>query len=322
MNPTQSINIREIAYPSIISMVLFSAAIFLSPLGLLFSIFCPIPIVLAYLYRSQKTGILSMVTVTIVLALFLNVRYSVIFFVEYGLVAVVMAESIRRKYSIGKILFLSLGASLLLGGALIYALLLSKDLDLSSLMAEQIKFSIASSTDLYREMGFSSIEIDKINLYSDKMTSIVVNSMPALMVLSSSFGILINYVLTKTIWNKYVGNNSYFENESLERWSSDESLIWILIGSGTALLLPLKGLNTIGLNLLIISLLAYFYQGLAIIVFLMRKKTFPFFVKVIAYLLIIIQPILLFFIIFLGIFDMWADFRKLKTPGNNHNAIV
>ncbi len=317
MNTISSINIREVAFPAILSMVLFSAAIFLPPLGILFSIFCPVPIVLAYLYRGQSTGLTSSIIVAIILFLFVNVQISLVFFAEYGLIAVIMAESIRRNYSIDKIVLYSVGASFLLGGLLIYLFLLAKDINLSSFMTEQIKQSMESSLNAYRQMGISNSEIDNIKLYSEKLASAFISSIPAWMIVSSSIGVLLNYVFVKMVWNKYIGNSSYFENVDLEKWSANEYLIWLFIFSGVMLLFPVKSLNTIGLNFLIISLMVYFYQGIAVVKFFMRKKTFPLFLKIIIYGLIIIQPLLLLFVILIGVFDTWADLRKLKCSGNN-----
>ncbi|HJP17292.1 MAG TPA: DUF2232 domain-containing protein [Nitrospinota bacterium] len=317
MNTTSSINIREVAFPAILSMVLFSAAIFLPPLGILFSIFCPVPIILAYLYRGQRTGLICSIIVAIILFLFINVQISLVFFAEYGLIAVIMAESIRRNYSIDKIVLYSVGASFLLGGVLIYLFLLAKDINLSSFMTEQITQSMNSSMDAYRQMGISNSEIDNIKLYSEKLASVFIGSIPAWMIVSSTIGVLLNYVLVKMVWNKYVGNSIYFESADLEKWSANEYLIWLFIFSGIMLLIPAKDLNTIGLNSLIISLMVYFFQGIAVIIFYMKKKTFPLFLKIIIYGLIIIQPLLLLFVILIGVFDTWADFRKLKFSENN-----
>ena len=321
MDSTNNIDIREIAFPAILSMVLFSAAIFLPPFGILLSIFCPIPIVLAYLYRGQKTGFISLISVVILLLLFVNVQISLVFFVEYGLVAVVMAESIRRNYSIDKIVMYSVGSSLLLGGALIYFLLLPNDINVSSMITEQIKESMASSINAYREMGVSSSEIENIEFYSKKLASAFVKTIPAWMIVSSSIGVLLNYVLVKMIWNKYIGDSCYFDSTDLQKWSASEYFIWLPIFSGIVLLVSVTSINAIALNILIVSLLVYFYQGIASILFYMRKKAFPLFLKVIIYGLMVIQPFLLFFVILIGVFDTWVDFRKLKYSENNHNII-
>ena len=321
MNPTSSINIREVAVPTISSIVLFAAAIFLPPLGILFSIFCPIPIILAYLYRGKKIGLTCLISITMIILLFINVHLSLVFFVEYGLVAVVMAESIRRNYSVDKIVVFSVGISLLLGGMLIYLFLIAKDINLISFLVEQIKQSVESSINIYRKMGASNSKIENINLYSEKLISAFISSIPAWMAVSSSIGVLLNYMLAKKIWNTYFGESYYFESTDFEKWSANEYLIWLLIFSGIMLLVPVTSLNAIGLNLLIVSLLVYFYQGIAAVLFYMKKKTFPFFLKVIVYGLIITQPLLLLFVILLGVFDAWVDFRKLKYTGNNHNVI-
>ncbi len=262
----RDVNIREFALPAILSMILFSAAAFLPPLGILLSIFCPIPIILAYLYNGQKIGILSLVAVALLLFLVTNFQNSVIFVVEYGLVAVVISESIRRKYSVDKVILLSLGAFLLLGGSLIYLLILAKGINFSSFMGEEIKQTMAASLEHYRDRGVPSDNIDQLK----KIVPFFIRTIPAWMVVSSSMGILLNYVLVKIIWNKYLGACDYFKNEELEKWSVSDYFIWLIISSAIMLLIPLEGLNTIGLNLLIVSLLIFFYQGIAIVLFFMR----------------------------------------------------
>ncbi len=293
-------------------MVLFSAAIFLPPLGIFFSIFCPIPIILAYLYSGQKIGMKSLLAATTFLFLISNFQLAIIFFVEYGLVAVIMAESIRRNYSIDKITVFCVGVTLLLGGSLLYLLIINKGINLTEIMAEQIKHNIDSSIHLYKEMGLTNSDIDNIRLYSKKLAPTFTSLIPALMIVSSSVGVFFNYLLVKIFWNKYVKRGNYFQGEDLRKWSAPDYLIWLLISSGIILLIPVKSINAIGLNMLIVTLLIYFFQGMAIVFFYMKKKTFPFFLKVFIYVIILIQPLLLFFVIFLGIFDLWIDFRKLK----------
>lgn len=320
MNSTQSIDIREAIFPAIISMALFSAAIFVHPLGIVLSIFSPLPIILAYLYRGQRTGLVSLAVVTVILLFFVNAQISLVFLVEYGLLAVVMAESIRRNYSINKIVLYSVGASLLFGGTLTYFLLLGRDVNISSILMEQIKQSMDSSMTMYTEMGGSTSEMDNLKLYSEKLASALITSIPAWMIVSSCTGVLINYSLVKMVWNKYIGSGDYFENPDLNRWSASEYLLWLLIGSGAMLLVSFKSLNIIGTNLLIVSLMAYFYQGVAIILFYMKKKTFPLFLKIFVFALIVIQPLILLFVILLGLFDAWGDFRKLKKVENRQDT--
>ncbi len=67
----------------------------------------------------------------------------------------------------------------------------------------------------------------------------------------------------------------------------------------------------IGLNGLIVLMTIYFFQGIAIISFYFNKKNFSKGAKILLYGLIVLQQLLLFVVIGLGLFDAWLDFRKL-----------
>lgn len=68
-------------------------------------------------------------------------------------------------------------------------------------------------------------------------------------------------------------------------------------------------LHTLGLNLLIVLTVAFFFQGIAVVAALLRiYRVSPLF-RTITYLLIFLQ--LAPFIVFVGFADYWADFRRL-----------
>ncbi len=80
-----------------------------------------------------------------------------------------------------------------------------------------------------------------------------------------------------------------------------------------------KLLKLVSINLIIFSAVAFFFQGLAVVEFTMRFLRFGPIMRLITYVLIILQ--LAPFIVFVGLVDYWADFRKLlrrktKEPGS------
>jgi uncharacterized protein YybS (DUF2232 family) len=103
---------------------------------------------------------------------------------------------------------------------------------------------------------------------------------------------------------------------SLNQWRSPEPLVWVAIGCGAMLLLPVAALKIIGINGLIVLMAVYFFQGIAIVSFFFEKKRFPAALRFILYSLIGLQQFLLLLIIGLGFFDMWVDFRKLGAHQN------
>ncbi len=83
------------------------------------------------------------------------------------------------------------------------------------------------------------------------------------------------------------------------------------------LLIPKISLKLLGTNGLLILMTIYFFQGIAIVAFFFDKKQLPRFLRIVLYSLIAVQQLLLLVVIGLGFFDVWLNFRKLKTAKSN-----
>lgn len=103
-----------------------------------------------------------------------------------------------------------------------------------------------------------------------------------------------------------------FRFGDLSRWSLPENLVWLVVFAGTLSAMPYDFSRFIGINLFIFLAMAYFFQGLSIASFYMKKYHFPGFVRFLLYLLIYIQTYLLGLVAIVGLFDLWADFRRIK----------
>jgi uncharacterized protein YybS (DUF2232 family) len=75
-----------------------------------------------------------------------------------------------------------------------------------------------------------------------------------------------------------------------------------------------------GLNGLIVCSTVYFFQGLAIAASLLNKWSVPRMIRVLIYALIFIQTYGIIVLSFLGLVDVWADFRKLNQAGDNRDS--
>jgi uncharacterized protein YybS (DUF2232 family) len=82
------------------------------------------------------------------------------------------------------------------------------------------------------------------------------------------------------------------------------------------LLIPGSSLKMLGLNGLLVLLTVYFLQGIAVVSYYFEKKKFPRALRLFLYTLIALQQFILLLIVGLGLFDMWLNFRKLKTNKN------
>lgn len=99
----------------------------------------------------------------------------------------------------------------------------------------------------------------------------------------------------------------------LRQWRSSEKTVWALIAVLTALILGHEPAKVPALNALIVIATVYLFQGIAILVFFLRKRKFPALARLGGYLVILVffkQVAML--LVVAGFFDVWFDFRKAK----------
>ena len=78
------------------------------------------------------------------------------------------------------------------------------------------------------------------------------------------------------------------------------------------MLFPASVTKLIGLNVLLILMTIYFFQGMAIISFYFRKRAVPGLLKGFGYFVVIRYMSVV--VAFIGLFDIWVDFRKISQP--------
>lgn len=95
----------------------------------------------------------------------------------------------------------------------------------------------------------------------------------------------------------------------IQNFRTPDVFIWAIIVSllFSFLKTPIPGLQEAALNILNVSLLLYFFQGLSVLSFLMGIMNFGSLLKMIVYLIFIAQLLLP---ICLGILDFWLNFRN------------
>jgi len=96
-------------------------------------------------------------------------------------------------------------------------------------------------------------------------------------------------------------------------WSTPEWLIFVVLGAGFLLLVPVTGVRFFSLNLLIVLGLLYFCQGVAVVAAWFHRWGLPRFFRLVGYALMFLNP-LFFLIVTLGLMDLWLDFRRLHQP--------
>jgi len=136
---------------------------------------------------------------------------------------------------------------------------------------------------------------------------------PALAGLLSALTVLLNLAVFWRLSGKQqrVGYTLFGD---LARWSAPEWLIWPLLVSGFGWFIPLPPLATAALNCFICVLGVYLCQGLAIMAFYFKQLGMPPVARGLIYFVTMAQPVLTALVGAAGVFDLWVDFRRLKSP--------
>jgi uncharacterized protein YybS (DUF2232 family) len=293
-----------------LAITLFAASGYVPVIGILVSLLAPTPILLVVLRHGWRKGLLALGLSTLCLALLLGSLQSLLFIVEYGVMAIAMAEAIRRRWSVEKAVALSTIAPFLASGLFLTSLLSSPEIDIN-VFKQHFEENLEQALRPYLTEGDQAIKGD-LRDYIQEAIGVVVQTLPALFLLSTAVAALLNYSVTRLVWRRIEGP-PLFPAMSLAQWQAPDACVWVLIGSGLAYFLPIPALQTLGLNLLLLVGFMYLLQGLAILTYYLHKITVPPIFRSLAYIFLVIQPLLLLGVAAFGLFDLWFDFRRTRN---------
>lgn len=210
-------------------------------------------------------------------------------------------------------------AGSLAGSWLLAVIMLSAGSEVSiyDQLLKTLDHSIVEAVEYYRQSGSISGEnlvLLETSLY--RMQLLVPMIMPA---------VLGSMVLMITWLTMMIGNTirlKTFDNfawDSYRNWQLPEKLVWGVIIMGVVALAPSE-FRAIGINCLILLGIIYCFQGLSILVFFMNKWNVPLLLRSFFYVMIIFQSLGTLVLLFVGLADIWLDFRRQKPVATTKNA--
>ena len=294
------------------TLVIYSMSIFMPVVGFFFAIFTPLPVLFYRTKLGRRHGmivpILAIVTMVLVLG---GVTVDMLFFSGLMFLGFAMSEMFEKELSVELTIAGACGIVFGIGllGIVLYGVINQKGL--FSLVSAYVAKNLALSLELYKEIGMPKETIDAISNSMDRIQYVLVRIMPSMVVASMLFVAWTNLIAAKPIMRK--SGLSYPSFGRLKHWRAPELLVWGVIGCGLILLLPVTDIRLIGINGLLVLLTVYFIQGITIVSFFFEKKRVPPAFRVILYMIIAFQQLILLAIICIGLFDMWVNFRKINV---------
>jgi uncharacterized protein YybS (DUF2232 family) len=229
---------------------------------------------------------------------------------EFGALGLFIAELHRRRLGIGTTVLLGTAALAVMGLLLLLAVGLPMGKAPWTLVLDYFRSNLNETIRSYEAMGLGPEGIERLRAYGMRIRSIVEQVYPSLLVTGAAVVVWVNVLVSLRVLRKR--DLPVPEYEPLDRWRSPEGMVWGFIGSGFAFFLPWSGVRFLAVNVLVVIASVYVFHGLSILQFYLKKLRFPRFLQLAAYLLILMQQILLVGLALAGLFDQWVDFRKIS----------
>jgi uncharacterized protein YybS (DUF2232 family) len=302
---------KDVITGTIISSLFFLSASFIPLLGSVFIVFAPLP----FLYYGIKTGrvgglavfCLSALLVYLSLKIF-HAEWHLLIFIALGITGVTLAEMFRSSSSIDKVIMFPVVILLVFLFAFLGYMNYQTGQMPWNLVETYTQKALQENIRFYESQGFSPEMINLIKNDMPKITKFFVSIFPAFFCVMASFTVVMNTLAGRAILQIRQLPCPDFGDLSL--WKAPEKLVWILIVSGGSLLVPVTWVKMAGMNLLLVCLFVYLFQGFAIVAYVFKRRNVPWFIRFAFYTLIFMQQYLVALISILGLFDLWVDFRK------------
>jgi len=293
---------------TLVSIIMF--AIFYIPvLGKPCLCFIPLPI-MYYRLKFGRKPMMVLMTLTILIAIQSAGGLSIktLLIAELLVLGSVMSEFIRKELSADEIILYTTGILFLAGffGLLYYSQMISTGIE--KILTDHINYYVTMMMNIYRELGMPDDQLEQV---AQSLNMIIFVLIPAISISFLMIVTWINLLAARVTFPSF--QLTFPDFGSLNYWKSPDILVWGLIGAGSITLFPSDSLRILGSNVLMILMVIYFFHGIAVVSYFFEKKNVSRSVRIILYSFIIVQQLIVLLIIGIGLFDVWADFRKQNS---------
>ncbi len=296
--------------PVLLILAAVFAVIFFPPLGALVGVLAPAPLIFVYLQRGQVPGLVLMGLVFLVLMFLAGPPQAMLFAAEYVIMATVLAETVKAQLTMEKCIFLSALGSMVFATLTLFVLF-GGEASLIEFFQQQIMKHFELSMEALKSMGEKQADLESMQGAFEEASRTFASAYPAFIMVGSLVTAAVNFFLVRFVWIKLYGQ-TLFRQEKFSELVIPDFLVWVLILSSASLFILESSLGALGVNLFALVVLVYFFQGLAVTVHILESKNAHFIIWALVFFLIVIQPFLMGFVIGLGVFDIWVDFRKIR----------
>ena len=228
------------------------------------------------------------------------------YLLQHGLGSFLLPFWLRRGWNWDRALGATVLVILAVAGLLLVGYAQSQNLPLSQPINQYVQIEMDRAVSAAETAEMSAEERQEFEAYAQRTAEFMLRAYPGMAVtVTGGFLMFLLVMLKVSARGRYELPGPVFAG-----WKSPEWLIWLLIPAGFGVLLGNGVWQTIGINLLVVVLPIYFLHGLAIVTHYFQQRNTPLLWRWLGYVMVTIFTPLPFVVLAMGVFDLWADFRK------------
>lgn len=295
------------------TVALFLAYSTVPLIGVIGGVFTPFPALYFGLKSGRSCGVAIVALSAVVMSLAMGPSYGALYLFQCGVVSIVLPEFLGRGNGAAR----SIGSTVAINAvmvalfAVVYAIV--QGVDINALVLKGIKSGISQTAQIYEKSGLKG---DDLKLFQDAlkdMGGIIARIYPSLLIIAMGLVTGLNAVLLKRVASRLPRP---LEMGDFNRFKNPDHLVWALIAAGFTMLADNPLVTQGALNVLIIVIPLYFFQGMAVLLTFFDRYGAPRFMRYLFYLMLAFTQFLAIVVAVLGIFDLWGDFRTPKQQEN------
>ncbi|HKI50891.1 MAG TPA: DUF2232 domain-containing protein [Geothermobacteraceae bacterium] len=291
---------------AVITLLLQSVASGAGPIGVLLNLVVPFPIV--YLAMRQGLRAAGLATALVLAALLvLGGPTSLLsYLLQFGSVSLLLPALLLKSWSWDRAVVATLGLALAIATLALVIFTAQQEISLTKSIGQYVDSEIKLALNLANDSNLSIEQQDQYRAAVTSMGTFLKQTLPAWTVTVFGAMLLLQvFLLSLRAEGRYLVIGPAFSS-----WSVPEVMVWPLIAAGFAVAFASGVPRLLGLNLLVVFLPIYFLQGLAVVTFFFQKKQVSPMLRALGYTLIAFLNPMPMIVTAIGVFDMWADFRK------------
>jgi uncharacterized protein YybS (DUF2232 family) len=297
------------------AVVLFAAPWVIPFVGPLATFFAPLPLGLLYQLKGPKAGRLGLLLAA--LGAFILTQFSAplgggYYLLYFFAMALVMGEAICLGFPEDWTVGGSAGASVVAVGILLMIGAMISDQGPWQIWQTQWSFELQMVKALYQDAGLDEASMKQLSLALEQFGKLIFHLAPGILASASLLVAWMNFLLIRRLGRRALAGMKVGD---LTLYRSPEKLVWPLIVSAGLMVFTDGWLFWAGANLILVLGVVYFFQGMAVVAFWLKKKNAPPLLKTAIYVLVAVEFFLAILLAAVGLFDMWFNLRRLgKEP--------